>query len=51
VYRIHALIDINGAAQYQEFSGAHNKTIASYRNIVLQREGRRKAEKAKQSEK
>jgi hypothetical protein len=43
VYRINALIEINGYAQYKSFVDAHNKMIEYYRNILAQRKGIRKA--------
>jgi hypothetical protein len=43
IYRINALIEINGDAQYKSFVDAHNKMIEYYRNIVAQRKGRKKA--------
>jgi hypothetical protein len=45
VYRINALIEINGVDQYKNFVDAHNKMIEYYRNILAQRKGRRKAAK------
>ncbi|MDR2679397.1 MAG: DUF6261 family protein [Tannerella sp.] len=45
IYRINALIEINGDAQYKAFVDAHNKMIEYYRNILAQRKGRRKAAK------
>jgi hypothetical protein len=36
VYRINALIEINGDAQYKSFVDAHNKMIEYYRNILAQ---------------
>jgi hypothetical protein len=51
VYRINALIEINGIAPYKAFAEAHNKTVEYYRNIVLQRKGLRKANKASAQEK
>ncbi|MDR1594624.1 MAG: DUF6261 family protein [Prevotellaceae bacterium] len=47
IYRINALIEINGIEPYKAFVDAHNKTIASYRNILAQRKGIRKANEVK----
>jgi HD-GYP domain-containing protein (c-di-GMP phosphodiesterase class II) len=51
IYRINALIEINSIEAYKAFTDAHNKTIAYYRNILAQRKGFRKANKADATEK
>ncbi|MDR1593921.1 MAG: DUF6261 family protein [Prevotellaceae bacterium] len=51
MYHINALIEINGVEPYKAFADAHNKTIASYRNILAQRKGLREANKANATEK
>jgi hypothetical protein len=45
IYRINALIEINGIDRYKTFVDAHNKMIESYKNILAQRKGRKKATK------
>jgi hypothetical protein len=51
VYRINALIEINGIEPYKYFADAHNKTILYYRTILRQRKGFRKANKTDTMEK
>jgi hypothetical protein len=51
IYRINALIEINGIEPYKAFADAHNKTIVYYRNILAQRKGFRKANKTDDTEK
>jgi hypothetical protein len=46
IYRINAMMEVNGATSYQTFAAAHNETITHYRNLIAQRRGRNKAEKA-----
>jgi hypothetical protein len=45
IYRINALIEINGITQYKAFVDAHNEMIESYKHILAQRKGRRKDKK------
>jgi hypothetical protein len=50
VYRINALIEINGIEPYKSFVEAHNETVNYYRNIISQRKGMRKANKTEVKE-
>jgi hypothetical protein len=45
------LIEINGIEPYKAFADAHNQTVTYYRNIIAQRKGIIKANKANAQEK